>query len=78
MPELIDRRPPWIDRADNKWPTIAVGQTVEARYRDGGESSFIVRPRHMSSVPLWDITGDDNDIVAYRVVCDEEGKPINA
>lgn len=73
---MEDRRPPWIDWHGKGTPPIKVGQTIERRYRDGEEQSLRVREIHISSRILWKHDENENDIVAYRIVCDETGKPI--
>jgi hypothetical protein len=79
MDEIKDRRPPWVERTDGTQPPFKVGQTIEVRYADEFEQSFIVKERHFGS-PMWAFTKNpddmENDIIAYRIVCDETGRPI--
>lgn len=76
---MEDRRPAWTDRTGDSEPPFKVGQTIEVRYADQVEQSFIVKQRHFGS-PMWGFTKNpddkENDIVAYRIVCDESGRPI--
>lgn len=75
MSEIIDKRPPWIEWHGVGVPPIKVGQTVERRYKDEEEQSFIVSERHFSDA-IWRHHDEENDITHYRIVCDENGRPI--
>lgn len=66
---MTDNRPAWIDWFGEGMPLIKPGQTIERRYRDGSESSVTLGFPSLTLRPIvWKHRGDDNDIIAYRVV----------